>query len=174
MGIILGNLQDQLKQEGYIFDGLRMDANDNITVVSSGDTTTVDARISEILSQLPLKEAKATKTQLLNLWYYQQTKSGITVSSYTFDASIESQNRIDALVTMIMAAILVGAADATVPFSAYDINGAAVTLPAGQLIGLMLQYGTAVATLSGTYAACQVAISTASTLEAVEAVVIPS
>lgn len=148
---------------------LRMPEGSTTEQIAAGE-----AALAAIIESAPLKNAKASKMQALDLWYLQQTQSGITVSGFILDASIESQNRIDSLVTMILAALTVGAATAETPFTAYEMNGTAIELPAGQLIGLMIQYATVLSALSGSYGACKAAIGAALTVEAVNEVPLPS
>lgn len=144
-------------------------------VYSRSLTAEEETTASSILSaDYALADAKKLKILELDNWYYNLTKSGITVSGISLDATIEAQNRFDALVTSILAAISVGMANSSTPFTLYDINGNAITLPANSLMGVLLQYSQILATYSGQYSAVKVQVNNATTVGSVNSISMPS
>ena len=172
----LSSVLEFFTEEGITVSSLSLSTEGDITVhYASPPTEETLLDVAALLAAAPwlLQEAKTNKMKSLDLWYSNKVASGITVSGITFESTIEAQNRFDAIVTMILAAISVGAATSSTPFTIYDISGTAITVPASSLMGLMLQYGQTAAVFAGQYSAFHVAVNQATTIGQVEAIPLP-
>jgi len=174
-----GRIDEALRAAGQVIDGVSVAQDGSVEIQWPASATLEqrqagEAALAGIVAVAPLAEAKAARLADLDAWYAAAAASGVQAAGMLWDARLEAQNRVDALVTMILAAISVGAATAETPFTAYARDGEALALPAGQLMGVLLQYGQTCAALSAGYAACLAAIGATTTPEDALAVPLPA
>lgn len=168
-------LTEAIQAAGVPIDGVADLGSGNYRIDFQAEATQEQRTQAEaIATAFHVTDAKQARIAVLDAWYAGKVAGGVTVSGILLAADLTSQNRFDALTTLLFAALQAGVQTGSDNTTVYSPDGTAHTMTISNYLLLMLGYGQILQGFAASYSTTLKAINDATTVEGVNAAEMPA